>query len=287
MTQLTNYGENQFADFLRGQGITLPASWRIAAGSAASDSSFTEISGSGVARFTMARSLTNWAGTQGVGTTLASTGSSHTTSNNVAIDLGTATASVGTVTHIGFFDSFAGGNCWIWVPLNTPIVTSNGVAVLLPIASITLTLGLTGGMTDYLSNKMLDLLLRGQACTWPATFYAKAMTVAPNNAGGGTEVGGGVGYTRAAINSTLVNLSGTQAPGSVVASSGTNGRISNNNQIAFSAPTGAWGAIVAAGLDDAASAGNPLFWSVLAAPKTIGVGVPLVFGADKLGISFA
>lgn len=287
MTQLTDFGENQLADFIRGQGLTLPASWRIAAGSAASDSAFTEISGSGVARFTMTRSLTNWAGTQGPGTTLASTGSSHTTSNNVAINLGTATAAVGTVTHIGFFDSFAGGNCWIWVPLDSPIVTANGVAVLLPIASVTLTLGLIGGMTDYLSNKMLDLILRGQAYTWPATVYAKAMTAAPNNAGGGTEVVGGVGYTRAAINSTLANWSGTQAPGSVVASSGTGGRISNNSQITFSSPTGAWGAIVAGGIDDAASAGNPLFWSVLAAPKTIGVGVPLVFGSDKLGIRFA
>ena len=287
MTQLTDFGENQLADFIRGQGLTLPASWRIAAGSAASDSAFTEISGSGVARFTMTRSLTNWAGTQGAGTTLASTGSSHMTSNNVAIDLGTATGAVGTVSHIGFFDSFAGGNCWIWVPLDTPIVTANGVAVLLPIASVALTLGLTGGMTDYLSNKMLDLILRGQAYTWPATVYVKAMTAVPNNAGGGTEVGGGVGYARAPINSTFANLSGTQAPGSVVASSGTGGRISNNSQIVFSTPTGPWGAVVAGGLDDAASAGNPLFWSALAAPKTIGVGVPMVFGSDKLGIRFA
>jgi len=109
MSQLSNYGENKIADFFRGQGITLPTAWHIALGSATSDSSFTEITGLGVTRASVTRSLANWAGTQGAGTTLASTGTSHTSSNNSAIDFGTPSGSA-TASHVGFYDNTSGGN---------------------------------------------------------------------------------------------------------------------------------------------------------------------------------
>lgn len=287
MSQLTNYAENALADMVRGQGLTLPTSWYIAPLSAASDSAETELSGSGLSRAIVTRNLTNWAGTQSAGSTLASTGTSHASSNNVEIDMGTASAAIGTVTHVGFFDASSGGNCWIWAPLNTAIVTANGVEVAIPIADLAFTLGLVGGMSDYLSNKLIDLILRGQSFTWPSTTYLKAMTATPSNAGGGTEVGGGVNYSRVAIASSLAAWSGTQAAGSTTASTGTAGRISNNAQAVFADPSGSWGDIGWAGLDDASSSGNPLFWAALASAKSIGVGTPLIFAADAIGITWA
>jgi len=284
--RFTDFGECKMADYMRGQSLPVSAAWYIAPGTAASDSGFTELTGSGVARFAMTRNLTNWAGTQGAGTTLASTGTSHVTSNNVAINMGTAAGAYGTATHIGFFDAASGGNCWIWAPLITPIVTAAAVPLLVPIEAAAFSLGLAGGMSNYLSNKLIDLLFRGQAYSWPASLYLRAMTAAPSNAGGGTEVGGGVGYARMPIASSLAAWSGTQGPGSTSASSGTLGRISNNAQIAFPEPSGSWGAIGWGALNDAASVGNLMWWAPLAAAKTVGPGVPLVFAADAVGITW-
>lgn len=284
--QFTDYGECKLADYARGQSLPLSAAWYIAPGTAASDGAFTELTGSGVARFAMTRNLTNWAGTQGAGTTLASTGTSHITSNNVAINMGTAAGAYGTATHIGFFDAASGGNCWIWAPLSAPVVTAPGVALLVPASDAAFSLGLSGGMSNYLSNKLIDLIFRGQAFSWPASLYLRAMTAAPTNAGGGTEVGGGVGYTRMPIASSLAAWSGTQAPGSTSGSSGTLGRMSNNAQVSFPFPSGAWGTIGWAALNDAATLGNLFWWGPLASPKTIGPGVPLVFAADAVGITW-
>lgn len=287
MSQFTNYGENKLADMVRGQGLTLPTSWRIAPLSAASDASQTELTGSGLARFTMTRNLTNWAGTQSSGSVLASSGTSHRTSNNVLINMGTATSAIGTVTHVGFFDQASGGNCWIIAALNTPIVTANGVAVQIDIDGLAFTLGLSGGMSDYLSNKLIDLIFRGQAYTFPSSMWLAAMTATPTSAGGGTEVGGGVGYSREEIPSTLTDWSGTQAAGSTVASNGTAGRISNNNAIDYSAPTGTWGDVGWAALKDASSSGNLMWWGALNSPKSIGVGTPLSYAADTIGLTWA
>ena len=44
-------------------------------------------------------------------------------------------------------------------------------------------------MSDYLENKMVDLIFRGQAYTAPV-IYVALYTAAPSDAGGGTEVSG-------------------------------------------------------------------------------------------------
>ena len=57
MSQLTNYAENKLVDMLRGQAWGLPADLYFGLASAASDSSITELSGTGYAR--VARSPPN------------------------------------------------------------------------------------------------------------------------------------------------------------------------------------------------------------------------------------
>lgn len=287
MSRFTDYGENALADWVRGETLDLPSSWYIAPGSAASDSSFTEIVGADLARFPIERSLINWAGTQNAGTTLVSFGTSHETSNNVLIDMGIAASDLGIVTHVGFFDASVAGNCWMTAELLTPIATGVDVPVSIAIGDLVFTLGLAGGMSDYLSNKLIDKLFRGQAYDWPASVWLKAFTEPPTNAGGGVEVGGGLGYERVDIASTLLQWSGTQGPTTTVASSGTSGRISNNAAKSFPDPIGPWGNVGWAGLDELAAAGNPLFWGSLANLKTVGVDRPLIFAIDSIGITWA
>jgi hypothetical protein len=126
-------------------------------------------------------------------------------------------------------------------------------------------------LSDYLENKVIDWLLRGQAFTPPATVYVGLVTVAENDAAGGTEVSGG-SYARVAVTSSLANWAGTQGAGTTVASTGTSGTTSNNNTITFPAPTANWGTIVGMGVWDAASAGNLLFYAPLTVNKTVNNG---------------
>jgi hypothetical protein len=126
-------------------------------------------------------------------------------------------------------------------------------------------------MTDYLENKIIDWLLRGQAFTPPSTVYVGLFTTAPTDAGGGTEVSGG-SYARVAVACTLSNWAGTQGAGSTTASTGSSGTTSNNVAITFPAPTANWGTVTAFGLFDAATGGNLLIYGNLTTPKTINNG---------------
>lgn len=126
-------------------------------------------------------------------------------------------------------------------------------------------------LTNYAQNKIIDNLLRGQSNVFPATFYIAEFTVAPTQAGGGTEVSGG-SYARVAVPSSLANWSGTQGAGTTAASSGTQGATSNNNAITFPAPTANWGTIVAEGFFDAATGGNLWIQGPLSANKTVNSG---------------
>lgn len=287
MSQFTDYGENKIIDWLlRAQSISLPTNWYIAAGSAGSDSGITEITGIGLARAAVLRALASFAGTQAPGSTSASSGTSHATSNNADINLGAPTGTA-TMTHIGVFDASSSGNCWIWVPLPAPVSISSGVpaAVKVLAGALQLTLGLLGGCSDYLANKLIDLIFRGQAFTPPTPIYEAMYTVAPTSAGGGTEASGG-SYARSAMTPSLANFSGTQAPGSTAASSGTSGRSSNNNAIAAPAPTSDFD-VVALGTLDAATSGNLLFSKVVPTFSVRNGGPAPTHAPNALGFTLA
>ena len=138
-------------------------------------------------------------------------------------------------------------------------------------------------MSDFLENKLIDWLFRAQAIgitgataaagTGPATLYVGLFTVTPADAAGGTEVTGG-SYARVAVTSSLANWAGTQAAASTTASTGTSGTTSNNGTITFPAPSANWGTVVAAGIFDAATAGNLLAWGPVTPNKTVNNGDP-------------
>ncbi len=141
-------------------------------------------------------------------------------------------------------------------------------------------------MSDYLENKLIDQLFRGQAAPTTTTLYVGLLTAAPSDTGGGTEVSGG-SYARVSVGSSLANWAGTQSAGSTVASSGTGGQTSNNAAITFPTPSAGWGTVTHFGIYDAASGGNLLFWGALTIAKTINQADTVTFPAASLSITFA
>lgn len=126
-------------------------------------------------------------------------------------------------------------------------------------------------LSNYLENKLIDQIFRGQAFSFPATLYVGLLTAAPSDTGGGTEVSGG-GYARVSVSASLANFAGTQSAGSTTASSGTGGTTSNNGAITFPAPSANWGTVSHVGIYDASSAGNLLVYGALTASKTVNNG---------------
>ncbi len=146
-------------------------------------------------------------------------------------------------------------------------------------------------MSDFLENKLLDWLFRGQAIgitgasaaagTGPANLYVGLFTANPTDGTSGTEVAGNA-YARVAVASSLANWAGTQAALSTVASSGTSGTTSNNGVISFPTPSASWGTVSGMAIFDAASGGNMLVWSALTQNKLINSGDSVTFPASSL-----
>ena len=87
-----------------------------------------EPSGGSYARVAVTSSLANWAGTQGAGTTTASTGTGGTTSNNAAITFPAPTGNWNTIFGLAIWDAATVGNTWIKSPLTVPKTVNNGDA---------------------------------------------------------------------------------------------------------------------------------------------------------------
>jgi len=85
-----------------------------------------EVSGGSYARVEVVSSLANWAGTQGAGSTAASSGTSGTTSNNNAITFPTPTGAWGQVVGFGVHDSLTGGIELFYAALAAPKTINNG-----------------------------------------------------------------------------------------------------------------------------------------------------------------
>ena len=124
--------------------------------------------------------------------------------------------------------------------------------------------------TDYTENKILNLM---RSVSWTEfAAYVALFTVAPSDAGGGTEVSGGA-YAR-----QLAGLS---------AASGTGGTTSNASDITFPTATASWGTVTHVGLRDALTAGNLFMHSPLDVSKTVGSGDTFKINAGDLDVTVA
>lgn len=112
--------QNTWIDWiLRGQTApSLPATWYAALLSAVPTGGLpngTEITTGGVTRQALSRALATFSGTQGAGSTSASSGTSGASSNNADIEfIDEATAAITGAVAVGLFDASSSGNCRFW-----------------------------------------------------------------------------------------------------------------------------------------------------------------------------
>lgn len=128
--------------------------------------------------------------------------------------------------------------------------------------------------TNYLENEVLDHILGEGArdFTSPAALYVGLFTaVTDGEAGSVTEVSGN-SYARTGVNFN--------------AASG--GSADNNGAVTFpTASGGNWGVITHAGIYDASSGGNLLFYGALSVSKTVTDGDTFQIADQQLTISLA
>jgi hypothetical protein len=130
---LSQYWLNLLIDAdLRNQSITFPATryiglFTVLPTRSTGGTELTTGAGfTGYARQSLASSLANWSGTQGAGTTSASSGTDDEVSNNVAVEFSAALAAAWAgIVGWGMFDASSGGNLLIF----GPIVNASEVAI--------------------------------------------------------------------------------------------------------------------------------------------------------------
>jgi len=141
MAAFSDFAENKLIDFFfRAQALGITGATAAAATGPATlylalytanptdSTAGTEVTGGAYARVAVTSSLANWAGTQGAGTTVASSGSTGTTSNNAVITFPAPTANWGVVTGVGALDASTAGNLLFYSALTTNKTINNGDA---------------------------------------------------------------------------------------------------------------------------------------------------------------
>lgn len=129
------------------------------------------------------------------------------------------------------------------------------------------------GKSDYLENKLLDLVLGAQAFSAPATLYIELYTAAPTDAGGGTPVSGN-NYSRAAVTNNSTNWPAA-----------TSGVKTSGAAINFATPSGSWGTVSHFGIFDASSGGNLLYWGALISSVAISTGQSVSFASGTVTVT--
>lgn len=128
-------------------------------------------------------------------------------------------------------------------------------------------------LSDYLELKLLDHLFGNTAYSAPATLYLALFTVAPTDAGGGTEVSGG-GYARKAVTNNATNWPAAAS-----------GSKSNGTVITFNQASANWGTVVAFGIFDASTGGNLLVYGSVSPGVVVNNADTASFGVGSLTIT--
>jgi len=138
---------------------------------------------------------------------------------------------------------------------------------------------MAGGMSNYLQAKVLDYVLGDTSYSPPGTVYVALYSVAPTNAGGGTEATGS-GYARAAVTNNTTNWSNATGSSPTTKANGT--------AVTFAAATGDWSSaanMVAFGIFDALTSGNLLWWGPLSENKPVLNGDTPSFAISAISIT--
>jgi len=122
-------------------------------------------------------------------------------------------------------------------------------------------------MSNYLENKLLDLVLRNQAYVAPTTVYLALYSTDPTDSDTGTEIIGG-NYARISVAFDAI----------------VNGITQNTLELTFPNATTDWGIVTHIGIRDALTIGNLLFHAPLASSKTVVTDDVLVISPGNLTV---
>lgn len=152
---------------------------------------------------------------------------------------------------------------------------------------------MAAGLTNYLRNKIVDWLLRGQSYTPPTNVYVELVSTTPSAAGAGTPLSGS-GYARVGIACSTTAWAATNGDTTTTnPSSGTTGTTSNNAVVNFGTAAADWGTATHFELYDASTSGNRLLFGVIVdgagnpSPRSIVNGDPVTFPISSLKIIWA
>jgi hypothetical protein len=126
-------------------------------------------------------------------------------------------------------------------------------------------------ISDYAEKLMLDWLMTAGAAVRPTTWFVALYTAAPSDAGGGTEVVGGTGYSRQSV-----TFDAAATPG---------GTTQNSGAISFTAAGGSWGTVTHLGIFTAVSGGSLLWHGALTTPRIMNDGDTLTFNTANIDLT--
>lgn len=135
---------------------------------------------------------------------------------------------------------------------------------------------MAGSLSQYLKAKLLEHAYGANTYTPPVTLYLALFTVAPTDAGGGTEVSGG-SYARKAVTNNTTNFPAT---------TGTSTKNSTLDVAqSFVTASAGWGTVVASAWFDAASGGNMLSWADATVPQTVDSGATVTVAGGAINVT--
>ena len=126
-----------------------------------------------------------------------------------------------------------------------------------------------GSKTDYLENKVLDVVANSIAYTTPGVVWSALFTAIPSDASGGTEV----------TDSSYLRVT-TQF---CTAGATTDGQITTTAAVTFATCATAY-TVVGWALMDASAAGNMLYWATVTT-LAIGVGDQATFAVGNITVT--
>lgn len=134
---------------------------------------------------------------------------------------------------------------------------------------------MAGSMSDNFEKKVLDYIFRSSSMGLDASnVWIGLHTVSPTDSTTGTEVTGG-SYARVAV---LRNGTG------FTAAAGATATTANVATITFPVATAGWGTVVAFSINDAAAAGNQMYWGSLT-PVAVASADTVIFNPATLSIT--
>lgn len=259
MGSLSNWAENKVLDFVL-RGTSFAQSTHLYVALCTSNPGETATGG------TLPEPTNGWYSRQQCDSW--STAASRATANSNALTWTAVDTASETITHFAIVDSSSGsGN----------VIASGAVAVsktfqvgdIPKFAASAISVSFaTGGVNNYLANKLLDHIFKNTAYTAPSLFLALS-TANPTDAGSGTAEPSDGSYVR---KSTAFDVASA-------------GATANTNTDDFATATASWGTITYVGLRDASSGGNALMYAALTTSKAVGANDVAEFAAAALTVT--